>query len=215
MEPPLALLLRRHVKRALKCTDFVNGVVGRSHALARPLQPAHHRSAGPSLRRVLLSRRSSVLCPAPTPSAPPRLSVSALYRAMLPRRSISPSGAVGPPQLTNRPSLHATSSTPERFRAAPDPKARTAAFTPLRRVRPARSLTGGSFDATEFTLVAACSCTPSRFVARLSPDAGEFPSPLLWRLAGAGLTPAGRLALTWARRNANQRIEFSGRTISI
>ncbi len=210
MEPPLALLLRRHVKRALKCTDFVDGVVGRSHALARSLQPARHRSAGPSLRRVLLSRRSSVLCPAPTPFAPSRLSVLALYRAMLPRRSISPSGAVGLPQLTNRPSLHAVSSTPERFRAAPDPEARTAAFALLRRARPARSLTGGSFDAAEFTLVAACSCAPSRFVAGLSPDAGEFASPLLWRLAGAGLTPAGRLALHWARHNTNPTELFEG-----
>jgi hypothetical protein len=65
----------RHVERGLKCTDFVDGVVGRSNALARLLQHARHRSAGPFLRRVLLSRRSSVLCPAPTPSAPPRLSV--------------------------------------------------------------------------------------------------------------------------------------------
>jgi hypothetical protein len=191
----LALLLRRHVERALKCTDFVYGVVGRSHALARLLQPARHRSAGPFLRRVLLSRRSSVLCPAPTPSAPPRLSVLALYRCLLPRRPISPSGAGGSPQLTNRPSLHAISLTRERFRAAPESRARTAAFTQKCRVRPARSLTGCSFDAAEFTFVTACRYAPPRFDAGLSPDAGEFASRLLWRLAGAGLTPAGRLAL--------------------
>jgi len=43
--------------------------------------------------------------------------------------------------------------------------------------------------------ITACSSAPSRFNAGLSPDAGEFASRLLWRLAGAGLTPAGRLAL--------------------
>lgn len=56
-----------------------------------------------------------------------------------------------PPQLTDRPSLHATSFTPERFRAAPESRARTAAFAQKRRARPARSLTGCSFDAAEFT----------------------------------------------------------------
>jgi hypothetical protein len=100
-----------------------------------------------------------------------------------------------PPQLTNRPSLHAASLTPERFRAAPDPEARTAAFAQLCRARPSRSLTGSSFDAAEFMFITACSFAPPRFDAGLSPDVGEFATPLLWRLAGAGLAPAGRLAL--------------------
>ena|SRR5258708_5759993 len=42
-----------------------------------------------------------------------------------------------------------------------------------------------------------------------------FPTPSsVWRLAGAGLAPAGRLALHWARRNANQLI-LVGRLISL
>ena len=98
-------------------------------------------------------------------------------------------------QLTNRPSLHAISLTPERFRAAPESRARTVAFTQKCRVRPARSVTRCSFDAAEFTFVTACSYAPPRFEAGFSHDAGEFASRLLWRLAGAGLTPAGRLAL--------------------
>jgi len=55
------------------------------------------------------------------------------------------------PQLTDWPSLHATSSTPERFRAAPESTARTAAFAHYTQARPARSLTGNGFDAAEFT----------------------------------------------------------------
>src|SRR6266849_8218095 len=46
--------------------------------------------------------------------------------------------------------------------------------------------------------VAACSYAPPRFDTRLSPDAGELASGLLWRFARAGLSPAGRLALLWA-----------------
>src|SRR6266849_8521077 len=49
-----------------------------------------------------------------------------LYRALLPPLSTSRTGAVGPPLLTDRPSLHAVSFTPERFRAAPESRARTA-----------------------------------------------------------------------------------------
>ena len=75
VEPPLPVSLRGHIERSLECVDFVDGVVGLRHALTHPSQLARHRSAGPSLRRVLLSRRSSVLCPAPTPSAPPWTSV--------------------------------------------------------------------------------------------------------------------------------------------
>src|SRR5487761_1804258 len=95
-----------------------------------------------------------------------------LYRDMLPPLSTSRTGAVGPPQLTERPSLHATSLTPERFRAAPESTARTTAFAQKRRARPTRSLTGCSFDAAEFTYVAACSFASPRFNARLSPDVG-------------------------------------------
>ena len=61
MEPPCGRLLCGHVERMLECAGFVGGVVGLRHALTRPSQDAHHRSAGPSLRQVLLSRRSSVL----------------------------------------------------------------------------------------------------------------------------------------------------------
>src|SRR5487761_1574509 len=126
-----------------------------------------------------------------------------LYRALLPPLSTSRTGAVGPPLLTDRPSLHAISFTPKRVRAAPDSMARTAVFAQKRRARPARSLTGCSFDAAEFTSVTACSFAPPRFDAGLSPDAGEFASPLLWRLAGAGLTPADRSALCRAHRSSN------------
>ena len=100
--------------------------------------------------------------------------------------------------MTNRPSLHAASFTPERFQAAPESTAWTAAFTHNSRARPARSLTGACFDAVEFIFIAACGYAPPRFDARLSPDAGELASGLLWRFARAGLSPAGRLALLWA-----------------
>jgi hypothetical protein len=96
----------------------------------------------------------------------------ALYQGLLPRLSTSPTGAGGSPQLTDRLSLHAISPTPERFRAAPESKARTAAFTLLNRARPARSLTGSCFDAAEFTSVAACSFASPRFDGRISPGAG-------------------------------------------
>src|SRR5207249_9335738 len=114
----------------------------------------------------------SVLCRAPTPSAPPRISLWAYTGTRFRRYRLSRTGAGGPPQLTDRPSLHATSLTPERFRAAPESRARTAAFAQKRRARPARSLTGCSFDAAEFTYVAACSFASPRFNARLSSDAG-------------------------------------------
>src|SRR6266581_5426474 len=45
-----------------------------------------------------------------------------------PLSSTSIAGAGGPPQFADQPLLHADSSTPERFRAAPDSMARTAAF---------------------------------------------------------------------------------------
>jgi len=71
-------------------------------------------------------------------------------------------------------SLHAISSTPERFRAAPESTARTAAFASPHRARPVRSLTGLSFDAAEFTFVTACSFASPRFAARVSPNAGGW-----------------------------------------
>ena len=100
--------------------------------------------------------------------------------------------------MTNRLSLHAASLTPERFQAAPESTAWTAAFAHNSQARPARSLTGACFDAAEFSFIAACRYAPPRFNARLSPNAGEFASGLLWRFARAGLSPAGRLALLWA-----------------
>jgi hypothetical protein len=49
-----------------------------------PRNPRITEVRGLSLRQVVLSRRSSVLLPAPTPSAPPRLSVYRLKQDMLP-----------------------------------------------------------------------------------------------------------------------------------
>jgi len=122
----------------------------------------------------------------------------ALYQGSLPWLSTSPTGAGGSPQLTNRLSLHAASLTPERFQAAPESTAWTAAFAHNARARPARSLTGACFDAAEFMFIAACRYAPPRFDAQLSPNAGEFASGLLWRFARVGLSPTGRLALVWA-----------------
>src|SRR6266568_6220703 len=51
-----------------------------------------------------------------------------------------------------------------------------------------------------------CSFAPPRFDANLSIDAGEFASPLLWRLAGTGLTPADRSALRRAHHCLNSEI---------
>jgi len=96
----------------------------------------------------------------------------ALYQGMLPQLSTSTTGAVGSPQFPDRPSLHAVSLTPERFRAAPESQARTAAFAQRTQARPALPLTGWACDAVEFTLVAACSFASPRFDARISPDAG-------------------------------------------
>ena len=96
----------------------------------------------------------------------------ALYQGMLPGLSTSTPGAGGSPQFPDRPSLHAASSTPERFRADPESTARTAAFALHTQARPARSLTGSNFDAAEFTLVTACSFASPRFDARISTNAG-------------------------------------------
>jgi hypothetical protein len=96
----------------------------------------------------------------------------ALYQGLLPGLSTLTPGAVGSPQLTDGLSLHAVSNTPERFRAAPESQARTAAFAPIPQARPALPLTGASFDAAEFTLVAACSFASPRFDIRISPNTG-------------------------------------------
>ncbi len=66
----------------------------------------------------------------------------ALYQGMLPWLSTSTTGAGGPPQFPDRPSLHAASFTPERFQAAPESQARTAAFAQSCGARLARSLRG-------------------------------------------------------------------------
>ena len=96
----------------------------------------------------------------------------ALYQGLLPGLSTSTPGAGGSPQLTDRPTLHAISHTPKRFRAAPESQARTAAFASLSQARPARTLTGGTFDAAEFAVATACSFASPRFDARISPNAG-------------------------------------------
>jgi hypothetical protein len=96
----------------------------------------------------------------------------ALCQGMLPGLSTSPPGAVGSPQLTDRPSLRAASHTPERFRAAPESQARTAAFASCGQARPARSLTGSGFGAAEFAIATARSFASPRFNARISPNAG-------------------------------------------
>ncbi len=96
----------------------------------------------------------------------------ALYQGMLPWLSTSTTGAGGPPQLPDRPSLHAASFTPEWFQAAPESQARTAAFAQSCGARLTRSLTGAIFDAAEFTLITACSFASPRFDAKISPDAG-------------------------------------------
>jgi hypothetical protein len=122
----------------------------------------------------------------------------ALYQSLLPRRSTSLTGAGGSPQLTDRPSLHAISSTPERVWAAPESTAQTAAFARPNQARPARSLTGLPYDAAEIA---------SRYGLQFcvsSLDGSDFSwrrrlaTGLLWRLARAGLTSAGRSALHWA-----------------
>jgi hypothetical protein len=146
--------------------------VGFRHALTRPLQHAHHRSTGPSLASSCVV---STVISSTTRSDSLRTALDfgvALYQGKLPGLSISPTGAGGSPQLTVRPSLHAISSTPERFRAAPESMARNTAFTNPFRARPARPLTGFCFDAAEFNFVTACSFVSPRFAARISPDAG-------------------------------------------
>jgi len=95
-----------------------------------------------------------------------------------------------PPQLTDRPSLHAISSTPERFRADPESMARTPAFASLTQARPARPLTGLCFDAAEFTFVTACSFASPRFNGRISPDDGGWLPGSSGGFPGAGLAPA-------------------------
>jgi len=122
----------------------------------------------------------------------------ALYQGMLPWLSTSTTGAVGSPQFPDRPSLHAVSSTPERFRAAPESMARTAAFTLRCQARPARSLTGHLDDAAEFTLVTACSFASPRFDARISPNAGGWLPGSSGGLPGRDSHPPVDRSLYWA-----------------
>jgi hypothetical protein len=104
-----------------------------------------------------------------------------------------PTGAVGSPQSPGRPSLHAGPSTPERFQAAPESKARTAAFARLAQARPARSLTGLSFDAAGFNFLTACSFVPPPFgsASRRLPEislpgsSGGLPGPDSHRLVAS------------------------------
>jgi hypothetical protein len=124
----------------------------------------------------------------------------ALYQRPLPRLSTSLTGAGGSPQLTGRPSQHAVSPTPERFRAAPESIARTSAFAQIDQARPALSLTGHIS-----TRQSSRSLRPAalRLLAS-TPDSAErrrLATGLLWRPARVGLTPTGRSALHWARSN--------------
>src|SRR6266516_5863417 len=77
---------------------------------------------------VLLSGRSTVLCPAPTPSGLPRTSAIALYPDALPPCTTPRTGPGGPPQFIAGPCPHATSHTPERFRLRRQFLIRTVAF---------------------------------------------------------------------------------------
>src|SRR5260370_31866225 len=122
----------------------------------------------------------------------------ALYQGLLPRRSTSPTGAGGSPQLTDRPSLHAISSTPERVWAAPESTAQTAAFAQPDRARPTRSLTGLPFGAAEFASRYGLQLCVSSLRRPALTERRRLATELLWRLARAGLTPAGRSALHWA-----------------
>src|SRR5215467_13748643 len=119
---PPTVPLRGHIERALKCTDVFRGGVGFRHALTRPLQREHHRSPGPSLAPSCVvsgvsstTTRSDSLCTA--------LDFGC---GLIPGRATAatdlPAGAVGSPQSTGRPPLHADPSTPERLRPAPDPR---------------------------------------------------------------------------------------------
>ena len=133
------------------------------HALTRPLQREHHRSPGPSLApSCVVSGVSS------TTTRCDSLGTALDFGCgLIPGQASAaidlPTGAVGSPQSPGRPSLHAAPSTPERFRAAPESKARTAAFAQLTQARPARSLTGLSFDAAGFNFLTACSFVPPPF----------------------------------------------------
>src|SRR5262249_23373836 len=153
----------------------------------------HHRSPGPSLAPscvvsgvVSTTTRCDSLCAA--------LDFSC---GLIPERATAaialPAGAVGSPQSPGRPSLHADPSTPERVRAAPESMARTAAFAQLTQARPARSLTGLSFDAAGFNFLTACSFVPPPFgsASRRLPEtslpgsSGGLPGPDFHRLVAS------------------------------
>src|SRR5262245_19916893 len=190
---PPTVPLRGHIKRALKCTDVFRGGVGLRHALTRPLQREHHRSPGPSLAP------SCVVSGVSTTTARCDSLGTALDFGcgLIPGQASAaidlPTGAVGSPRSPGRPSLHAAPPTPERFRAAPESKARTAAFAQLTQARPARSLTGLSFDAAGFNFLTACSFAPPPFgsASRRLPEislpgsSGGLPGPDSHRLVAS------------------------------
>ena len=138
----------------------------------------------------------------------------ALYQGMLPGLSTSTPGAGGSPQLTDQPSLHAISSTPGRFRAAPESQARNTAFAQFPQARPAPSLTGSRLDAAEFTLVTACSFASPRFDAKISPDAGGWLPGSSGGLPGRDSHPLVDRPFAWAHGNFVDRQQRS-RTSSL
>jgi hypothetical protein len=192
-ETPPTVPLRGHIEHALKCTDVFRGGVGLRHALTRPLQREQHRSPGPSLAPSCVV--SGVVS---TTTRCDSLGTAldfgcGLIPGQAPAAIDLPTGAVGSPQSPGRPSLHAGPSTPERFQAAPESKARTAAFARLAQARPARSLTGLSFDAAGFNFLTACSFVPPPFgsASRRLPEislpgsSGGLPGPDSHRLVAS------------------------------
>jgi hypothetical protein len=151
----------------------VGGEIGWvSHALVRLLQPARHRSAGPSLRRVVLSRRSSVLRPAPTPFALPVTSVwpytRASFRGDRRHRRVReglPSSSTGLHCMPS-PIRRSGSEVLQNHGLGLLPSPKPAGLGPLDPLRVS------TFDAAEFAFATACSFASPRFDARVSPDAG-------------------------------------------
>src|SRR5262249_29753411 len=74
-----------------------------------------------------------------------------------------PADAGGSPQSPGRPSLHADPPTPERFQAAPESMARTAAFASSAQARPVGPSRAGFFDAAGFNFRTACRFAPPPF----------------------------------------------------
>src|SRR5262244_1099114 len=190
---PPTVPLRGHIKRALKCTDVFRGGVGLRHALTRPLQREHHRSPGPSLApSCVVSGVSSTTTRCDSLGTALDFGCGLIPGQASAAIDLS-AGAVGSPQSPGRPSLHAAPSTPERFRAAPESKARTAAFAQFTQARPTRSLTGLSFDAAGFNFLTACSFVPPPFGSAsqrlpeisLPGSSGGLPGPDFHRLVAS------------------------------